>query len=355
MTGRGVDQILPHASHPALHEAYVKDARDYVALAEEANGPIAKPADYAYIWGDALTELERAAPQARIVPLETSLTTSADRQEKGVNYRMHPANVPCLTAARPDVCVLSNNHVMDFGYRGLVETLGVLHRAGIRTAGAGRDLAETQAPAIVPMPGSGRVLVYGFGHESSGIPLSWAATRERGGVNLVTNLSLAGVEVIATQVRPRKRPGDVVVASVHWGDNWGYAVPAEQRAFAHALIDRAGVDVVHGHSSHHAKGIEVYRDRLVLYGCGDLLNDYEGIRGYEDYRGDLGFMYFPTLDARGQLLELRLVPTRIRHLRVNRADAVETRWLSAMLDREGRGFGTRAEHCTDGSLRLVWS
>lgn len=47
----------------------------------------------------------------------------------------------------------------------------------------------------------------------------------------------------------------------------------------------AGVDVVHGHSSHHAKGAEVYRGKLILYGAGDLISDYEGI----SVRQQLGF------------------------------------------------------------------
>jgi Putative enzyme of poly-gamma-glutamate biosynthesis (capsule formation) len=81
-----------------------------------------------------------------------------------------------------------------------------------------------------------------------------------------------------------KQQGDIVVASIHWGGNWDYKVPREQREFAHKLIDEAGVDVIHGHSSHHIKGIEVYRGKLIMYGCSDLLNDYEGISGlYEDF------------------------------------------------------------------------
>jgi poly-gamma-glutamate capsule biosynthesis protein CapA/YwtB (metallophosphatase superfamily) len=63
------------------------------------------------------------------------------------------------------------------------------------------------------------------------------------------------------------------------------------------LINEAGVDIVHGHSSHHPKGIEVYKNRPILYGCGDFLNDYEGISGYQEYRDDLTLMYFPRMDA----------------------------------------------------------
>ena len=78
------------------------------------------------------------------------------------------------------------------------------------------------------------------------------------------------------------------MASIHWGDNWGYDIPREQTTFAHKLIDEAGVDVIHGHSSHHPKGIEVYKDKPIIYGCGDFIDDYEGISGYENFRDDLG-------------------------------------------------------------------
>jgi poly-gamma-glutamate synthesis protein (capsule biosynthesis protein) len=90
MTGRGVDQILAHPCPPGIQEPYVRDARDYVALAEEANGPIPRPVSPTYIWGDALQELERIAPDARIINLETSVTTSDDVWPgKGIHYRMH--------------------------------------------------------------------------------------------------------------------------------------------------------------------------------------------------------------------------------------------------------------------------
>src|SRR5579875_2288895 len=141
MLGRGVDQILPHPGDPALREAYVSSARTYVALAESVNGPIPQPADYAYVWGDALAEWRRLAPDARIVNLETGITTSRDYAPKGIHYKMNPRNIACLTAAGIDCCALANNHVLDFGARGLIETLDSLAAAGIRSAGAGRDPA----------------------------------------------------------------------------------------------------------------------------------------------------------------------------------------------------------------------
>jgi poly-gamma-glutamate synthesis protein (capsule biosynthesis protein) len=354
MTGRGIDQILPHPGRPHLYEPYMRSAVGYVELAEAAHGPIRRPVDFPYIWGDALDAFRRVAPDLRIVNLETAVTRAEDAWPgKGIHYRMHPANVPCLTAAGIDCCVLANNHVLDWGYAGLAETLDSLHRAGIHTAGAGRDAAEAAAPAILEVPGKGRVLVCAWGLESSGVAPEWGAGEGRPGVNLLPDLSPRSLAAIARQIEAVKRPGDLLVASLHWGGNWGFAVSPEQRDFAHGLIDMAGVDVVHGHSSHHVKGIEVYRDRPILYGGGDFLDDYEGIGGYEQYRGDLALMYFPTLED-GRLVRFALIPTEIRRFRVNTAPDEGLHWLMATLDREGREFATRTARLSEKDLLLFW-
>src|SRR5690606_16074270 len=162
------------------------------------------------------------------------------------------------------------------------------------------------------------------------------------GVYLLHDFSARDVEGVAHAVQGAKRAGDVVVASIHWGANWGYGIPREHRRFAHALVDDAGVDVVHGHSSHHPKAIEVYRGRPILYGCGDFINDYEGIRGYEEFRGELALMYFPTLDAdTGRLVRLEMAPLRMRRFRLEHAAAQDREWLRATLDRECQRFGAR--------------
>jgi poly-gamma-glutamate synthesis protein (capsule biosynthesis protein) len=117
MTGRGIDQVLPHPGNPVLHEPSARDARDYVQLAELRNGPIPQPVDYSYVWGDSLEELQRSEADVRIINLETSITCSEDCWlDKEIHYRMHPRNVGCLTAAGINCCSLANNHVLDWGY-----------------------------------------------------------------------------------------------------------------------------------------------------------------------------------------------------------------------------------------------
>jgi len=343
MTGRGIDQILPRPGDPRLHERIVHDARDYVTLAEAANGPVPRPVDPAYPWGDVLTVLDDAAPDVRILNLETSITRSDDFVPgKAVHYRMSPDNVDCLRAARPDVCVLANNHVLDFGSRGLAETLATLDRAGLAHVGAGRAAAEAQAPTATLVRGD-RLLVHAYGAGSSGVPTTWAATTGRGGVAFLPDLSVTAADDVLAQLEAHDRPGGVVVVSVHAGSNWGYAVPRGYRRFAHRLVD-GGVDVVHGHSSHHPRPVEVYRGRPILYGCGDLVNDYEGIGGWGSYRSHLRLLYLATLDARSHdLLRLRMVPVRARRLRLERAASADAEWLRQVMDRISRSHGTVVE------------
>ncbi|MHC4118902.1 MAG: CapA family protein [Planctomycetota bacterium] len=356
MIGRGIDQVLPHPSDPLLREPYVRSAISYVELAERANGPISRPVRFSYQWGDALNELERVDPDLRIINLETSVTTSNDYWPgKGIHYRIHPKNIPCLTAAKIDFCSLANNHILDWGYSGLTETLETLKEVNVRCAGAGRNLQEAEMPAVMEVEGKGRVVAFSYGLQSSGIPLGWAASKDRPGVNLLRSLSDPTVRQIKEQVDALKQPKDIVVASIHWGGNWGYDIDNEQREFAHKLIDHAHVDVIHGHSSHHVKGIEVYKRRLIIYGCGDFLNDYEGISGYDNFRDDLALMYFVSMDPSiGKLVRLDMTPMQIRNFRANKVSRTDATWLRDVLNREGKKFGTRVRIKQNNTLTLEW-
>lgn len=353
MTGRGIDQVLPYPSEPTLHESYVKNAKAYVELAEQVNGPIPKIVDFEYVWGDALPELYRREPDVRIINLETSITKiSGYWKHKEVHYRMNPANIPFLTAAKVDCSSLANNHILDYGQAGLTETLTSLKKEGINSCGAGANIAKAAAPAVLNVPSRGRILVFAFSALDSGVPSAWAASKTQPGLNLLEDYSQKTLEFVRAAVSA-KSAGDLTVFSVHWGGNWGYSVPAEHRTFAHRLIDEAGVDVVFGHSSHHAKGIEVYADKLILYGCGDFINDYEGIGGYEEFRGDLALMYFVDVYPQtGKLVALKMTPMQIRKFRLNRVSAPDLEWLQKTLSHEGKRLGTSVELNSEGDLEL---
>src|SRR5215471_10016223 len=106
------------AVRATLYEPYVTSANEYVALAERANGPLPRPVDFGYPWGEAIAELEDRRPDLRIINLETSVTRHAEPEPKRINYRMSPENFACIGAAEIDCCTLANNHVLDWGEAG---------------------------------------------------------------------------------------------------------------------------------------------------------------------------------------------------------------------------------------------
>jgi poly-gamma-glutamate synthesis protein (capsule biosynthesis protein) len=356
MIGRGLDQVLPDPCTPELYEQYVTDANDYVVLAERESGDIDRPVPLAYPWGDARLALDAARPSAWIVNLETAVTRRGRPwPHKGIHYRVSPENARMLVAGGVDCCALANNHVLDWGRDGLRDTIATLDQLGLRHAGAGSDADAAMAPAAIDVGGGARVLVLSLAATTSGVPEQWRASREQSGVALLRDLSADERARVAERVRSHRRDGDLVVVSIHWGGNWGFDVSAHQRAFARGLVEDGAADVVHGHSSHHVKGIEVHRGRPILYGCGDLLNDYEGIGGFEAFRAELGLLYLVALDRdEGGLTGLRMVPTRVRRLQVRRAGPSDVEWLQSTMRRECARFGGTVRTASDGCLQLDW-
>lgn len=341
MTGRGIDQILPHPVDPLLHEPWVRDAREYVRLAEAANGPVPHDAGLTYPWGEALAIIATHAPRWRFVNLETAITErGAPWPRKGIHYRMCPRHIGVLQAARLDACVLANNHALDWGPVGLEDTLQALRAAGIAAVGAGADEDEAWRPACWPLdptaPDGARLRLHACATPDSGVPAGWAAGPRRAGIALLPRLDDDGVRRLTSITRRDRRAGDVDLWSLHWGGNWVADVPPAQRRFARALIDTGAAALVHGHSSHHPMPLDLHRGHLVLHGCGDLINDYEGIgpgpaaRG-STLRADLGCLYIARLDASdGRLRALEVVALQRRRLRLQAATA-EARAATARL------------------------
>ncbi|CAL5870590.1 uncharacterized protein PFLUO_LOCUS4829 [Penicillium psychrofluorescens] len=406
MLGRLVDQLLPQ------HVENKEDARIISHFIERYPSRLGK-GNYTHSspWGTTLDRLRET--DLLLINLETSATTTNEPwPQKAFNYRMHPANVaPILHAAHVDYAGLANNHTLDFGTEGLVDTVWSLKRAGVAFAGAGETTDEARRPAVLHLPPLGDGDGYHAHHHTDGQsqkkkkeaednntaaseykvhvysasdhPRDWDAiptfhlvdytpsTRVRLRTLLLSGgpgKHVADDDVGSTASDPEHQerqhshrkhnlkqetqppPPALKIFSVHWGPNYSWH-PAERiRSLAHFLIDECDVDIVHGHSAHHVQGVESYHGKIIIYGCGDFVDDYTV---HEEFRNDLSAVWRvrvretekETEKGLGlglKLERLEIFPTRIERFRAmlldpNDDDHVWVRQKIAGLSKE---FGT---------------
>jgi poly-gamma-glutamate synthesis protein (capsule biosynthesis protein) len=211
--------------------------------------------------------------------------------------------------------------------------IDVLDQAGISHAGAGADFERASKPALIQAGG----VTIGFLAFTDNEP-AWEAAMQRPGVHYVpVDSKDERAAKLFDLVRETKKQVDLLIVSAHWGGNWGYQPVPEHVTFGRTLID-SGADVVFGHSCHVFRGIELYRDRPVLYGAGDFVDDY-AVDELE--RNDESFIF--VIETSGnRITGLRLYPTRIGRMQArlaapNDAAAIASK-MELLCERLGTGI-----------------
>jgi poly-gamma-glutamate synthesis protein (capsule biosynthesis protein) len=286
-----------------------------------------------YPWGDTLPLFRKAA--WRFCNLECVLADSWDPASvprKMFHFRSDAKNVAVLQTAGIDAVSLANNHTLDFGERALSQMLELLDRAGICRSGAGRGIGEACRPAIC-RAAEATIAVIAFTDNEP----EWEAGLTKPGVfHVPIDLDDPRAKRLLQIVRTARAVSDLVFVSAHWGPNWGRSPPRGEIPFGHALID-AGADLVFGHSPHVFYGIEIYRDRPIIYSAGDFIDDY-AVDPIE--RNDRSFVFLIETDIRC-ILRLNLYPTLIRGCQVRIATSDEAARIAQKMTERCAEFGTR--------------
>lgn len=334
MLGRGIDAIRPIHSPAEFGKQDARHPSVTIAWAEARGEAVPHQATAQDLWGEALGPMLASQADLTLFNLETAVTSRGCWVPKTYNFRMHSAGLDVLTAAGIQCVSLANNHVLDFGLPGLLDTLQALEAIGITSAGAGLNARAAAAPAQLPLPGGRRALVFAMACRNAGCRPWEAALPHRPGIALLPDLEPATVDAVCRLIQHFSQPNDLLVVSIHWGGNWPEQVSGPMRAFAQRLVQHAGVHLIHGHSSHWPMEAEKIDASLVLYGCGDVLNDYEGRPDLLSRRGDLGGLF--VVDFNATTLEL----ASWQHLAIRRqafclklADSADIELLDARLRR----------------------
>lgn len=287
-----------------------------------------------YPWGNTLPILQEC--DLRLCNLECVLSDVGvpwSATPKAFHFRSDEKNVEVLTSAGIQMVSIANNHVLDFEEEALFRMLEVLDQNHILHAGAGRNLEEAKKPAVLEVKGEKVGLIAFTDNEPD-----WEAGLSTPGVYFVpTEIQDSRAQDLFQLIQALRPKVDFLIVSAHWGGNWGYRPPKEHITFAHALID-AGADLVFGHSPHIFRGIEIYKDRPILYSAGDFIDDYAVD---EVEKNDESFLF--VLDKGKKLL---LTPTCIEQFQG--VLAPEWRKNSILVKMEGlcSEFGTSLENFT---------
>jgi poly-gamma-glutamate synthesis protein (capsule biosynthesis protein) len=265
---------------------------------------IIKQKGYQYIWGNLLNTLKQH--DVNLINLETTLTNATTKEPKVFNFKSDPQNVTALKAANITVATLANNHSLDFKNQGLLETTTILDRNGIKHIGAGATLTDAQQPIILTISD----IKIGFIGWTDNEP-TWKATNNKPGTNYIR---VGDTQTIIKQIKQLRETVDILIVTMHWGPNKRQHPTQQFIDYAHAMID-AGADVLHGHSAHIFQGIEIYKNKLIIYDSGDFIDDYAID---SDLRNDQSLLFQLYIDKNG-LQKLIMIPVLINNMQVNYA------------------------------------
>jgi len=275
------------------------------------------------IWGD--TRGIFREQDVNVINLETPIVAEMDPWPgKAVTYGMPQEHAAVLQGIRPAFANIANNHILDQRHAGAATTVRALDDMGILHAGVATTVEGAMEEKVLERGERTFVFI-----TAADYPRNWDIRRRarfgKYGVWQFHAGAKGDLELIARVKQLRlKYPAAVLVLSVHWGSNWvkGFVAPQETRELARNLV-RAGVDIIHGTSSHHIMPVEQIevggRRGIVFYGLGEFIDDY-GTE--EEYRSNLGMLGQVSVPPQGPPELVGVLPVKITSVRGRRGHRV---------------------------------
>lgn len=194
--------------------------------------------------------------------LEGPVSETGNNVGSKYSFRMDPMILPAIKNAGFDIVSFANNHVGDWNVNAFKDTLARLASEDILKTGAGVDKTEVETPTIIEKNG----IKFGFLGFSDVGPTWMVAKENTPGILLASDPKMPEI------IQKAKAMSDVLIISIHWGDEYKTAHNDRQEKLAKMLIDN-GADMVIGHHPHVVEEIGEYRGKPIVYSLGNFIFD----------------------------------------------------------------------------------
>jgi len=237
---------------------------------------------------------------------------------KAFYFRARPAAAELLRRAGVGLCTLANNHALDAGPEGLLDTLDILRRHGIASVGAGADAKAAWASAVLQVAGQRLGVLACCDHQPD-----FAAGPHSPGIAYLDVADPDQVDALLGRVRSLAAAVDHAIVALHWQPNWVPRVSADYQSLAQRLVE-AGARLVWGHSPHHFLGVQWLGSSVVLYSTGGLIDDYAVDAQFRNDRQ----LLFEIGVAPDGVERVRTLPLRLELARTKPAEGADRRWIA---------------------------
>lgn len=198
-----------------------------------------------------------------VLNLETPVTErGTPAEDKSFVFKASPKVLPSMHKAGVDAVNLANNHTLDQGVEGLLDTMKHLKDSKLHFFGAGKNKQDAYAPLYLERKGI-KIALCGF---SRVIPhADWAAGKNKPGLAVAYDPAEA-----VKAVQGARQNADLVIVIAHWGKERTTELEKHQTSLAHAFVD-AGADLIIGGHPHVLQGLEQYKGKWIAYSTGNFI------------------------------------------------------------------------------------
>ncbi|MGB9911288.1 MAG: CapA family protein [Microgenomates group bacterium] len=250
-----------------------------VMLGRTINYHSVKNNNFTWMWEKTVNELRSA--DLTLINLESPLVENCPVTTSGMIFCGDPKNIEGLKFAEIDLVNLANNHIANYGKKGIENTINLLNGANIVPIG-------TNTPVYKNIKG----IKFAFlGYSDFAVP---------------QEISQVKKEKIIQEIAQAKTQADIIIISFHWGEEYTNQPTSRQKELAYLAID-SGADLVIGHHPHWIQPEEFYKEKLIVYSLGNFI--FDQFWSEKTTQGLLGkFIFEGKKLVSYQLIPIKIIP-----------------------------------------------